>query len=38
MAGSVTTALDDGRPVDVQLDEAFNVVGSSADIEDDEAG
>ena len=30
----VEVTLDDGRQVDVQLDESFDVVGSSADVED----
>jgi uncharacterized membrane protein YkoI len=29
----VEVTLDDGRQVDVQLDEDFNVVGSAADVE-----
>lgn len=33
----VEVTLDDGRQVDVQLDEEFNVVGSSADVESDDA-
>jgi uncharacterized membrane protein YkoI len=32
----VEVTLDDGSQVDVQLDRDFNVVGSSADHEDDE--
>ena len=32
----VEVTLDDGSQVDVQLDENFNVVGGSADVEDDE--
>jgi hypothetical protein len=32
----VEVTLDDGTQVDVQLDEAFNVVGSEADGTDDE--
>lgn len=32
----VEVTLDDGSQVDVQLDEAFNVVGSEADGTDDE--
>ncbi len=31
----VEVTLDDGRQIDVQLDEDFNVVGSEADTEDD---
>jgi hypothetical protein len=31
----VEVTLDDGRQIDVQLDEDFNVVGSDADTEDD---
>jgi len=31
----VEVTLDDGRQVDVQLDRAFRVVGSEADVEDD---
>jgi hypothetical protein len=30
----VEVTLDDGRQVDVQLDERFAVVGSSQDVED----
>ncbi|HYN33481.1 MAG TPA: hypothetical protein VES40_12710 [Ilumatobacteraceae bacterium] len=30
----VEVTLDNGRQVDVQLDESFDVVGSSADVED----
>jgi uncharacterized membrane protein YkoI len=31
----VEVTLEDGRQVDVQLDEQFNVVGSESDYEDD---
>jgi hypothetical protein len=31
----VEVTLDDGRQVDVQLDESFAVVGSDSDVEDD---
>jgi hypothetical protein len=31
----VEVTLDDGSQVDVQLDTAFQVVGSAADVEDD---
>jgi uncharacterized membrane protein YkoI len=34
----VEVTLDDGSQVDVQLDKSFNVVGSSADHEDDDGG
>jgi uncharacterized membrane protein YkoI len=34
----VEVTLDDGRQVDVQLDESFAVVGSDADVEDDGEG
>ena len=34
----VEVTLDDGTQVDVQLDRDFNVVGSSADREDDDDG
>ena len=34
----VEVTLDDGRQVDVQLDEDFAVVGSSADVEDSDEG
>ena len=34
----VEVTLDDGSQVDVQLDEDFTVVGSDADVEDDDAG
>jgi uncharacterized membrane protein YkoI len=34
----VEVTLDDGRQVDVQLDESFAVVGSDADVEDDREG
>ena len=34
----VEVTLDDGRQVDVQLDESFHVVGSSADVENSDEG
>jgi hypothetical protein len=34
----VEVTLDDGSQVDVQLDEAFDVVSSSVDHEDDDSG
>lgn len=34
----VEITLDNGDQVDVQLDESFTVVGSSADVEDEENG
>jgi hypothetical protein len=34
----VEVTLDDGRQVDVQLDESFAVVGTDADVEDDGKG
>ena len=34
----VEVTLDDGRAVDIQLDEDFRVVGTEADGDEDEAG